>query len=383
MGTKLEKINMSGTTTTPHYYAGMFEYDNARVLTLIHTEEGMVNVSHTGGTVYTNEYHIKDHPENVRVAFSPGSTYPNQVNDYYPFGLISCTQNSGTNKFLYNGKELQEYNIGDTKLEWYDYGARFYDPQIARWHSVDPKVQDFYSLSPYNYCYNNPLNVIDLDGRSGEAVLDEKNKTITVNVHMVYYGNAASEDIAKSTSAEIQTMWYDAKGTVKIGDVEYTVSFNVTSEVVSEDKAVEMAGDNKSAATNFVRIEEKNGNVDRSFYQLGGNTGYFVTSDNLGKSTTTAHEEGHGFGLGHSASDQRGQGTPDIMAARGTYVDPQYQYNKNAQAGQPGGTVNPIYRTVQQKNITEMFKNVQFKRGRANIGTATNTIYNANGTRKN
>ena len=39
------------------------------------------------------------------------------------------------------------------------------------------------------------MNVIDPDGQSGEAVLDEKNKTITVNVHMVYYGNAATANI--------------------------------------------------------------------------------------------------------------------------------------------------------------------------------------------
>lgn len=163
MGTKLEKINISGTTTTPHYYTGMFEYDNTRVLTLIHMDEGMTNVSHTGGTVFTNEYHIKDHLGNVRVAFSPGSTYPNQVNDYYPFGLVSYNYSSGlsSNKYLYNGKELQDDNIGDAKLEWYDYGARFYDPEIGRFTTQDPMTALHTNYTPYHYVFNNPIAYLD------------------------------------------------------------------------------------------------------------------------------------------------------------------------------------------------------------------------------
>ena len=64
------------------------------------------------------------------------------------------------NGYLYNGKELNK----DFGLDWLNYGARWYDPAIARWNAIDPMAEQYYSYSPYHYAGNDPIKNIDPDG---------------------------------------------------------------------------------------------------------------------------------------------------------------------------------------------------------------------------
>ena len=54
----------------------------------------------------------------------------------------------------YNGKEFDRMH----GLNTYDYGARQYSPALPSWDRIDPLAEEYYSVSPYAYGGNNPVN---------------------------------------------------------------------------------------------------------------------------------------------------------------------------------------------------------------------------------
>ena len=152
-GTKLRIVHKIGSAITTTDYLGNVVYENG-VAKLLLTGYGYVALNDK-----KYHYYLQDHQGNNRVVVD-SSGKVEETNHYYPFGgAFASTGN--VQPYKYNGKEL------DAKkgLNWYDYGARMYDAALGRWHRVDPLAENYYRVSPYAYCMDNPGNAFDYQGK--------------------------------------------------------------------------------------------------------------------------------------------------------------------------------------------------------------------------
>jgi len=267
IGRKLRKI--SGTNVTD--YIDGIQYDNsaggANAIDFIQTEEGRA-YKRTDGT-YSYYYDLADHLGNTRATFNKNTATSQaaliQANDYYPFGMTHATT-AGTNNYLYNKKELQ------SELGQYDYGARFYDPVIGRWTTVDPLSEEFQNVSCYNYGLNNPIRFIDPNGM---GPLDDFQLFKNGNIEIVkrttdktdkLYASDSNGNIDKGKSITLDKGVLENKGGGVI-DTKTDGKVNLTYYQAQGEQA-----------TNFFEFAANNSNVEWGINKFSDGNNFVITS---------------------------------------------------------------------------------------------------------
>ena len=155
-------VSENGQAPKTTLYLGNLIFENNN-LQFVSMEEGRFRLVTlpSGGPGWASDYFLKDHLGNVRMMLAENGEVLEETH-YYPFGLsmngISYKAVGGIdNKYKFNSIE-QNF---DFDLNFYETVYRTYDPQIGRFHQIDPKVEIFESFSTYTFAFNNPNSYKD------------------------------------------------------------------------------------------------------------------------------------------------------------------------------------------------------------------------------
>ena len=190
------------------------------------TGNGLVVVDSIPGVgCYRDCWYVTDHLGNVRsiVDISASLAAPQVVerNDYLPYGTRLGVGNAvlESNRYRLGGKEEQTF--GSLDLGKVDFGARMYDPFTAGWTTIDPMAAYNSIISPYAYCFPNPIIVFDPNGLDGYV------------------------------SSRGEYKWFDDMTSMSFSDKNKTEWKRVTSERDKWDEAISIRQANIEALTDL------------------------------------------------------------------------------------------------------------------------------------
>ena len=213
-GTKLEAVDGSGAGLT---YRSSLIYRRTSGGAL-----SLESAAFSKGTLTTEgaRYHVTDHLGSVRAVVDGETGDFLEAGKYDAYGsrseqLSPGAGASGTGlRWHFTGKEDQGPDFGTA---YTDFGARQYSPALRRWLVPDPLSEKYYDVSPYVYCNDNPVNMVDVDGRDWYASSD--------SLHYVWFnGNA---DISGYT-------YYGPQGSL-LGEAEDMIDSFIKDRLAMKD----------------------------------------------------------------------------------------------------------------------------------------------------
>jgi RHS repeat-associated protein len=299
---KGNRVTKSGNSVNEYYLRDQTGKELAVYTTGTSTIK-MINIYGTGligkydltGTP-ANYYYVKDHLGSTRSVVNSSGT-PVSAQDYYAYGGLLNQSVSGDDRYKFTGKQR------DDETNYDCFGARYYNSDVGVWPSVDTSADKNRGLSPFNYCENNPLKNIDIDGKDIiilNAPTGAANAGIPFGHAAVLIGNDKdgwtyiSKDgtkngingiIGKPIATELRYHTFqEFANNINLGRKhQYTRAFRITSATEQDKEMVNAA--EKSANSLYIVIIQSCIDVASAALGAGGfNPGYEFDSGGISMS---------------------------------------------------------------------------------------------------
>ena len=151
----------------------------------------------------------------------------------------------------------------DTETGLTYFGARYYSSDLSIWLSVDPMSDKYPSLSPYGYCANNPVKLVDPNGEEIYE-FDESGKFLRVSGDN---GSADQIAIIKSDGSVVLSKEYK-NGTIRLGQKRVVTQ---ESGKTVDVQLLNITGDEN--AIDCFKFAADNSNCEWSLCQVGSTSG--------------------------------------------------------------------------------------------------------------
>ena len=160
--TRYPVYDADGAQISRRDYVGQFEFV-ADTLERTLLPEGYITAADS-----TFHAYIPDYQGNIVGVYNSSTNTLEQFTDYYPYGLPHASATAPTaNRRKYGAKELTT----DHGLNLCDFAARWHNPAFPAFTTVDPLAEKYYPISPYSYCADEPVNLIDPSGMEFDTSL--------------------------------------------------------------------------------------------------------------------------------------------------------------------------------------------------------------------
>ena len=215
---------------------------------------------------------------------------------YMPWGepLLDQRKSGYTynTRYTFSGKERDE----ETGYSYF--GARHYNSDLSIWLSVDPMADKYPSTSPYTYCANNPVRLVDPDGRDWVVSLLKKDDgRTTITFQATFY---TSKEDASILQGGIEIWKSQTDGyTYTCDGVTYDIEFVFDVKIYGSygEASAAFPNDERSSGSNIFMVSDEalSGMIEKD--ARGGCDGYNLVLSSSASYRTAAHEIGHALGL--------------------------------------------------------------------------------------
>ena len=100
-----------------------------------------------------------------------------------PLPTVPCNLSPVTWTFTFSAKER------DSETGFSYFGSRYYSSDLSIWLSVDPMSDKYPSLSPYVYCADNPIKLVDPNGEEVSVFGNSENKYTIIKSLNAHFDN--------------------------------------------------------------------------------------------------------------------------------------------------------------------------------------------------